>query len=134
MKDITELLKQKDKMTSAHIAAQLKKPAREVIASLLHLERGGDVTQLNGFWFIAKEKKESIQLSDQVLGIIQQWGYVSASEVAFITGARLSVITRVLSEHVMAGKVIRYRKSTTHLYSLVPEPESTLAGSNEKMG
>lgn len=120
MNDIMELLATGDELTSRQIAEQLKKTGRDVIDGLLELERGRRVVQRNGYWCRAQEMNSCRVPPVNVLKVVREWGAISATEIAFITGGRLSGITTALAGYLQDKEIICYRKNGVYVYSLAP--------------
>lgn len=118
MNRILLLLEQHCELTSSQISQILKMTAREVILYLVKLEKESEVVQCNGFWSLSEETRLNQSLSIRILALIEEWGEISASEIAFITGIRTSLITQFLVNCVNKEVITRKRKDNMYLYKL----------------
>lgn len=118
MNRILLLLEQHCELTSSEISQILKMTAREVILFLVKLEKESEVVQCNGFWSLSEENRLNLNLSTRIIALIEEWGEISASEIALITGIRTSVITQFLVNCVKKEVITRNRKDNMYLYKL----------------
>ncbi|EHZ1525586.1 MarR family transcriptional regulator [Salmonella enterica] len=105
---ILDLLRQSGKLPARVVAGYIGITPAEALHRLHGLEIQGEVSQMNGFWFISpREARLTSSEVNKVLDIISGRGNpgVTVTEIALILGYSSSQIEQAIRRLVSAGRV-----------------------------